>query len=89
MLISLTQYSPVTLIWYIWMSTGTLKLDIKWHLSALAFKKVSENQSNILCIPFSSFSKMGIISDRQLCGVVSSAKLAYSKSLQLKKRSHI
>ena len=36
-------------------------LLIRWHLSALDFKKFSENQSNILCIPFQSFSEIAIM----------------------------
>ena len=71
------------------MSTGTLELAIRGHLSALAFKKFSENPSNTLCIPFSSFSKIGIMSRRQVYGVVSSAKLVCSRSLTSKKRPHI
>ena len=54
---------------------------------SIDFKKFSENQSNILCIPFSSFPKIGIISSRKLYEVVSSAKLAYSNPL-LQKRDH-
>ena len=71
------------------MSMGTLELAIRWHLLALAFKTFSENQSNILCILFSSFSKIGIMSGREVYGVASSAKLAYSKFHTSKKRSHI
>ena len=67
----------------------TLELAIRRHLSALAFKKFSEYLSNILCIPFSSFFKIGIASGRELFEVVSSAKLAYSKSPTSKQRSHI
>ena len=78
---SLTLDSLVTLISDIWMPTCTLELAIRWHLSKLDFKMFSENQSNIFCIAFSNFSKIGIISSRQPYGLVSSAKLAYSKSL--------
>ena len=70
---TLTVDSLVTLVSDIWMSTSTLKLAIRWHLPAFAFKKFSENQSNILC---KTFSKIGIISGRKPYGVGSSAKLA-------------
>ena len=61
---SFTLNLLVTLILDIWMLTGALELEIRWHLSALASEKFSENQSNILCITFSSFSEIGIISVR-------------------------
>ena len=77
---SLTLDSLVTLILVIWMSISNLEPAIRCHLSALAFKKFSENQSNILCTPFSSFSKIQIISGGQLYRVVLSAKLACSES---------
>ena len=64
--------------------TGNQMIFIK-----IGFYKFSENQSNILCITFSSISKAGIMLGRQEDGVASSAKLACSKSLKPKKRSHI
>ena len=53
----------------IWISIGTLELAIRCHLLAMVFKRFSDSQSNILCVPcvpFSSFSKTGIISGRQV-----------------------
>ena len=81
--------SLVTLILYIWMPTRTSELLTRRCLSLLVFKKFSENQLNILCVIFSSFCKIGITSGRQVYGVVSSAKLSYSKSTTSKKRSNI
>ena len=54
----------------------------------MAFNKFSENQSNILCICFPSFSKIGIMSGRQVYEIALSAKLAYSKT-HASKKGHI
>ena len=55
---------------------------------SIGFEKFSENQSNILCMPFSSFSKIGNMSGRQVYRVASSAKLALLNPL-CQKRGHI